>query len=877
MGRCNNQKTQAQAEANKFSSARSRFSKGPPKKTGRGGGRGRGGRGGRGDATVDTAGRGGGRGGGGRGGGGRGGGRGEAADKTKSNVVNKITKRAAEKKVGGNTSSGGVKTNKHPLDGVDVSKLDEVTLSDESIQLVTKLLQDLNVMESDGRPRLDEDDNEIPDNGLSGYTEHEDDTEVFDEDYEDEDEPPQDSTAADEALRNSPLFQHLSVKLSFSEEHATRACRGIENWNLATDSEEESSFNSETLAHAMDWLCLHLTDAELKEGFKVNPKSLAKRSSTGILLVGSGKTRAVPHASISLAKPLTSDSEWRETGRREARKVGFVRLGFSSLECETACDKAPDLPVKSAVEDETAMRIMLALLEREALNGVASPSAENAPSADLKFAKEEQEQEVHALEAIFDNCFQRKESRNGLDRFVIKIALVENLRSPGNSDACRLHIFARAGYPILTAPLLLFTNPTLPPSLLRRINSCLAQQASHLIGEPAIFSLVDFLSTSLLAFQMDFMKEQRARELEAGQLRMRRAAGHNVESVIERPGQLQAKEEERRRGQDERVVKVQSEDKRIRVTRAEREIEERNRERYKDEAEKAARSAMNKAFNEGKSTEEARYVANEARKESLRHNGIEVPADKATNTPKAVVGSAKEKAAPPAVNARKEKNKEQEVAIDKGTTTAATSTQKKATSATTTAFMEKLRDHYNKAELSSKNAKESSSDMQITLSEPKSRPSNARSDSGEVLHIPAPIPIPTGDLGKVMNDVIKVQLEQPWLVSAEARVPNSRTGGSDLTSDQLRQRNETSKRLLTELERKYKAAEQAGERKPKGAKIGKGGSPPEIFYRMLCQRRNLPAYKMKDEIIQKLESSQILVVSGDTGCGKWNRDNLCAT
>lgn len=235
----NNRRAQERAAASQNTPSRARFSKGPPKKNA-----GRGGRGGRHR-------------------------RGDAADRTKASVVNKITQRVQQKRVLG--SSGTAVRKRHPLDGIDIAKLDEVTLSDESIQLVTKLLRDLKVMESDDSPNsydaeekdedeiLDDDDDESgqperPTSGAGGYTEYKEDVDDFDEGYmqgatvEDdvdaEDNAPT-KPSVDDQLQKSPLFQHLTFKLSFTEGHATRACRGIETWGAATESSEEASLSSE--------------------------------------------------------------------------------------------------------------------------------------------------------------------------------------------------------------------------------------------------------------------------------------------------------------------------------------------------------------------------------------------------------------------------------------------------------------------------------------------------------------------------------------------------------------------------------------------------------------------------------------------------------
>jgi RWD domain len=883
MGRCNNQRTRQRAEENKNTAARARFSKGPPKKSASGRGN-SGGRQGRGNAA-------------------------DAADGPKSNVVQKITKRVEEKKVLGSNSSFPVTTRGHPLDGVDISKLDEITLSERSVQLVTNLLRNLNVMENvDDSDKQDNDTIKVDhaekythDLKLvnTGYEEYEDDVEFMDE--ENRAAPAGGKPIAkelphvslgDEAIRNSPHFKHLTLKLSFSDEHALRACRGIKSWNASTD--EVGGGNNEELALAMDWLCLHLSDEELKKGFKVNPSSVAKRSPTGVLLVGSGRTRAIPHPSISIAKPLGTDTEWRESVRRDARTVGFIRLGFSSKECEHACIHSPDLQVKNAEDDEDALRMMLGLLEIEAVGGARTAPITTA--ADLAFANEEQEQELHTLRAIFDERFRTRESIHAKGRFMIKITLVEELDSPGDSQSCWMHVLPREGYPTLASALLLFTNPSLPPSLLRRINCQLAEKASRLIGEPAIFSLIDFLSNNVHAWQLDFVKEQRAKEMEAVQLKMRYEAGHDVndllhgnigrrqkaklksiEKAYDRPDQIREEYEERRRHEAKRLARIEAENKAFRPTLAQREIEKRNRDRIEDEAEKAARFAMNRAFNEGKSAQEARRLAHEARTASLIHNGVETPLEGVTDKPASVAQSANVLVTTAPIEV--DESEKYQFASEIEDTVPVTSADKKAISSTSMAFMERLREYYTKAATLKRQLVDPAStslstteenlsrNMQILLREPTARPSHREGDHDT--HIPAPIPIPTGDLGKVIQDVIELQREQPWLIAGEARAPCSSILASDLTSTQIRLRNETSKRLRADLEWKYRAADQVGERKQGGVSpLCKNGTIPERFHLMLCQRRRLPTYTMKDDIIKIVEGNQICVISGDTGCGK---------
>ena len=265
MGRCNNRRVQQAAQASRNTPSRARFSKPLPskKKAGRGKGRG--------DKGAN--------------GGGRGGGR-----QAHASVIDKLSKRVESRQV-----TAAKRSRRGPLSGVDVSRLDEITLSGESIQLITRLLTDLNViMEStepndeateddtagdqvivenyeDSEDDIDDDaifDEQIHFAGKCGYFEYEDDveedveptraiTDVIDDepcDGDDDDESEKDS---DDRVRQSPLFVHLTTQLSFSEAHVERACLAIENWHI---HEASDALDSDQLALAMDWLCLHLTD-----------------------------------------------------------------------------------------------------------------------------------------------------------------------------------------------------------------------------------------------------------------------------------------------------------------------------------------------------------------------------------------------------------------------------------------------------------------------------------------------------------------------------------------------------------------------------------------------------------------------------------------
>ena len=152
MGRCNNKRAQQQAAARNNVPSRARFSKGPPRKP-----KGRGGRGGRGA----------------EGRGGRGSGRGDGGRKTAQHqsVISKIAKKVELKTSGGiagvihgggarSSDNAGVKVGtirkRHALDGVDITKFDEVRLSEETVEYIMDLLTKLNVVESASANKDDE-------------------------------------------------------------------------------------------------------------------------------------------------------------------------------------------------------------------------------------------------------------------------------------------------------------------------------------------------------------------------------------------------------------------------------------------------------------------------------------------------------------------------------------------------------------------------------------------------------------------------------------------------------------------------------------------------------------------------------------------------
>lgn len=752
MGRMNNAKTQAAAEATKHTPSRARFSKPPPKKNTKGRGSGGGGRGGKGGGAEgrDSD--------GGRGGGGRGG---RGTTKATASVVRKIAERVqdpgSKKKVGGGAHN--------PLASIDKSQLDELTISEASVNLITQLLMDLNVMDGPNG------NNQVDDRQEEKQNDEDDVTSDNEGWYGDDDQETTweggsgnnavvESVLVDEAMQRDPVFCHLTVQLSFSQQDAARA---VQTTPASTTLDPASSnsagnaaakvtggFDRTQLTNALDWLCLHLDEKDLEAGFRKNTTSGSRlNGNSGITLAGTGATRAIPYPSISVAKKLTEDLEWRKLTSLEERVVGFLRLGFHSAEAMQACEDI-DTSAKTgarieAIYDNKMLRIVMSALEREIL-GEKALAAQSGTQVDNKGATAEREMEQEALLAIYGDQFKVLESGDdGGGRWKAKVNPTDELKMPAVSQFCELHIFLRPGYPSAQVPLFLLTNSSFSPPFLRHINAAIVRLAHSNVGVPLVFEIVSFVECNLLSLQSDFLKEQRIKDFEAEQLRLRRAAGHDVDDkLVARP--------------------------------------------------KAAEKAHDKT----------------------------------------------DKAQPERVEA-----KDKELAIKNS---AAPSSPSQATPPTQ-AFMDRLRYMYN-------DSTQGKTTGAYTLAEAKQQGVKEGERILEAKKRPSPVAVPVGDLAKVMEEVMAVQNEQPWLVSEEARVPGAASNCDAKTFNHLKRREEISKSLREALEQKYGTGTSKG---------SKNVSRP--FQKMLAQRQRLPAYKMKEEIVSTIARSQITVIAGDTGCG----------
>ena len=729
MGKYNNKRTQAAAQALRNTPARSRFSKGPPNKNGRGGGRGRGrsnndngGRGGRGGNTSKTT-------------------------TTTSRVIDKIQHRV-DPQYSTTTSTSGthqsnnnnVATTEQALKYLDKSKLDKITISLDTQNVISQLLQDFGILNAQViKDSLDDDDVENDDQFVDeddddeAYYDDDDENDAdavlveksqarqirssivendYDEDeYEgndvdtyrrwndgelvdyvddeaDDDDENNDAVNLEEAANDvvdytdNKVYKYLAQQLSFTADQAVRACAAMEGWegmaaiNKTSDDDEKKfkkgTSNEDTqLELALDWLCLHLTQEELQHGFTPNPNPPTKQSDTqkkGADL----RIRAIPHPSISvLSTPIEVQAkEWAKSLKLQERTLKLVRLGFHHADAMKACNQIDfestnNMSIHlSEQRMDPAIPILLSQLQQEALvNEEISEPRQHQETVEETL--EQRLQELEALQAIYEdhlliihgNAGGIDESSNSVisDYYILTLTPSQPFEPPARTEDCQLFVFMQEGYPTTTIPLLMFVNPSFPPTLLRLINIQLHQRAyRELLGNPVVFETVSFLEEELPDMHTLFVKGQRKKEFDAEQTRLLRQRAKEVEEseqimmlddmasdskslsrrqraklkaaekAYDRPDQLEHLNKEYRRKQDIRVQDAQQQNAQIRSLYAHEAIKRRQREIIEEEAERMARSAMTAALNQGETMEDARKASETVRNESLRENGITV-------------------------------------------------------------------------------------------------------------------------------------------------------------------------------------------------------------------------------------------------------------
>ena len=901
MGRCNNRRTQQAAEAMRDTPARARFSKqrnnhGRGNNPGRGNGERQGGRGnnndtaaGRSVASTSNCSD----------------GRTNTAAKIHSQVVSKVAQRVVNQQ---NKSShgGGVNQStlhgRDPLRGIDASKLDEIQLSEETINAIADILGQLQVVKThqteedqklknpgrietttpdsnDTGTKHDENNQGIAmdsarifldGDGAGGYVEYEDD---FDDSKIVEERNEQRRAVEPDQERHDPVFMHLTRTLSFPDDVAIKACQAIESWGTGKKSSNGGDSASSPkmpkdhaarMTIAMDWLCLHLSEYDLNLGFRPNPGAVESQSSfiprTNIVT----KYKAVPHESISVATKLTDDMEWQRSNRLQRRVVDFIKLGFHYKDALTACESVPvsndDVP---AHRDWQTLEILLSQLEQETLGKDEDVVGEE--DDDHEDAKLDREQELEALAAIYESNVEWWESNAERKEVCVKVTLEQQHNEERSESQNVLFILMRHGYPLHKPPLMMFYNPHSPAPLLLRVNEALIQHADSIMtGQPLIFDVVSYIVEGLGQIQKDFQLEQElcspagtetmstaaqsgntdyeAEDLEDAPLgRRRKARLKSAEKAHDYSETMERQEMERKKRQAERIEVAQMQQANLRQTLADRVIREREVQRFQEALKRLSRTAMSDALNRGETVEQARLAASRAEKQYIQEHGTIEEGFGVGGNSEGVVEPEAEETAPSeggddgleAVVVRKSLKKSEEGMGSEIETKVPDEVFHGESTAVTKAFMDRLRGMYSDAQ------KRGPYDLRDPATGPKSDESN-----GE-LGLPCPIPSRAGDITSIMEDVLRLQNDQPWLVSDEARVPTKHETVAPLDQDtQIASNVELSNALRTERHRLWSS---------------------QRFKRILSQREKLPAYSMREEIAAAIREHQVVVVSGATG------------
>lgn len=963
MGRCNNRRAQERAAQERNVPSRARFSKGPPKKNGRGGGRG--GRGGRGGGRGDGDGRdnnyGGRGGGGGRGGRGRGG-----RTPTNDAVVQKIQNRVARQSqdIGGISVVSKRKRKSNPLAGVDVSKLDTVALSAESVKVVERLLKAYNVWEEaesdndDDNDSIEEKKNDNDDDivklqpaqnltcdALPTLKAGEED--LYDDYYGDYDDEPSEQCQSQEftnrgedimydsnsdqgdsgkeeggdtdEFSDTPSFLHLTQHYSFRQQDvilalsaSTKRIRLSKKDNEVNDKtvDHESKSNNSAkedgiiLEMTMDWLSLHLNESDLRHGFRVQSKPKSGATSSHDRMMANTipmKFKAVPHESISIMPKLTQsqyEKESREASlewKRQQLTTELIRTGFHSLEIESVfasledememmLDKIPEsnydddgneLQLISQLDDKIFTKLV-ECIEMEA--GSESIDSTGIDEEIDEMATMERDQEKEVLEAIYAESFQSLNIDERIDenRYLLQVNPTTPLQPPAQNDKCYLHVLTRRGYPLVQTPIVWFFNGSLPPSLLRRMNTLLITKSREQLGQATVYELMEYLSEHLSLWQKEFIDEEASVEKAAAAndeaaakteeasdddeidyftttftaeerkklSRRQRQKLIAAEKLYARDEIILEKQRLKQQNDEERRKRIQFENKTISSRMADKEVNKRWHKYVHDEAEKASRKAMNDAFLKGDGREEARAAADSARLEVLRFHGELEENCNDENDQSNVAESS------PLVDDTKNIEVKSDGAEEKVVDASVPlHTPKSEATPKTLLFVEKLRKMYEqKAKEKAEGVDSTESDYgTVRLTSPSS------TSNDPMKHAPTPVVAPSPGVEEVIDDIVQTQKMQPWLIAPDARVPvsseKSELPSQTVSIEEAQKKEKMSKSLRADLKRKY----------------DKRSGP---FNDILSQRAKLPAYKMKDEIVRTIVKSQVTVVSGDTGCGE---------
>ncbi|EJK72437.1 hypothetical protein THAOC_06034 [Thalassiosira oceanica] len=447
-----------------------------------------------------------------------GGGRDEGRGRGGRAVVQKIQNRVQQRKDHGGISiakgsNGSISSSsidrlarRHPLDGIDVSKLDTITLSDESVAIVERLLRFHHVWEGGG-----DEEERSPDNNSSANNKKDKDVtndeamapepldldaaaETYDDccagDYPDEPEilfeggrissshiDPDEKTGwgdiedCDESeFVDTPIFRHLTDHFSFKQRDAIDAMkasrkrrvilarkeRGDKDANARDNDDKEGAL----LEMSLDWLSLHLDEDRLRRGFKVQPSKTMRRPIASTVERTFDIT-AVPHASLSVLPKLTK-SQYEKEAKRLNLLTYLVRAGFHVNEVENAFVSIKLESKLDSFGDQSQDFQPLAMLEGHLLRELVQCVIENTSGAneltrldddvDLELATasvDERAQEEEVLRAIYAEEFQSLcQEENSRGRFYrLDVNPVEPLAHPACNEKCMIYVLAEGGYP----------------------------------------------------------------------------------------------------------------------------------------------------------------------------------------------------------------------------------------------------------------------------------------------------------------------------------------------------------------------------------------------------------------------------------------------
>jgi len=276
--------------------------------------------------------------------------------------------------------------------------------------------------------------------------------------------------------------------------------------------------------------------------------------------------------------------------------------------------------------DDAALEILISNVRGD----IFDDEAHNSNEADVEFAGMEREEEVMALEAIFDKDF----------------ALVSKYRYIIKSN---LHVLLPPAYPLLLPAKFFFYQPSLAPSLLRKINAAINKEAMQNVGAPSIFIVNTFLEEHLDDFKQRFSEQQQQKEMKALKRREDTEKGLvDVEDIQERmdAGEKIGKRARQKlkaaqksfarvsnysdaKATDSTTKVVKSEEEQLREFKSfqaklgDRRAAEHMEAAHLKEADRLARMVMLKALNAGKSNEEARMLHDNERNRVLREYGYE--------------------------------------------------------------------------------------------------------------------------------------------------------------------------------------------------------------------------------------------------------------